>query len=296
MITLIENPNIIISLTTVPERLRFWPSIERNLNSLLHQKTDKEYRVIFSIPYLYANNNNEEYPIPDELLELAKNNSKLIINRDTKDYGPIIKVYGGLKYLTNPDDIIIACDDDHLYHEEMLEYHVKKLNEHPNHAICFRGDDALEKRPWIYDGVPSFVMRPPHMYFPAIRDCYLGIAGHWHSVGYKRKFFGDDFNEELFSLADGDDPLIGYYLKKHDILILCVLWDKETDFRPIVDVVGGGKVWYTFPIVEPLPFPIAAGGCVIREKSSNTNHGRTSKIISEFLSDHDKIYIEKNYE
>lgn len=290
-----EDINIIISLTTVPDRLRYWSSIEENLTALLNQKTDKEYRVIFTIPHLYAMNNNEEYPFPDELKEFAKNNPRLIINRDTKDYGPITKVYGGLKYLSNPEDIIIACDDDHHYHEEMLEYHVKKLNEHPGHAICFRGDNALEKRTWIdkETGEKLYTMYSTDVLFPVTYDIYLGIPGHWHSVGYKRKFFEDDFNEELFSLADGDDPLIGYYLKKHEIFALCVVWDKETDFRPIVDPAGGGTVWYTFPIVHPLPFPVEAGGWLIRKKSQDTNHGRTSPIIVEFISDRDKIYKEK---
>lgn len=287
-----ENINVIISLTTVPERLRYWPSIERNLTSLVNQKTDREYRVIFSIPYLYAMNNNEEYPIPDELIEFTKNNPKLIINRDTKDYGPIIKIYGGLNYLSNPEDVLIACDDDHIYHEDMLEYHIKKLNEYPNHAICFRGDGALEKRTWIDEnGIKKFVMRPTHMYFPTMRDCYLENPGHWHSVGYRRKYFGDDFNEELFSLADGDDPLVGYYLKKHEIFVLCAKWDKMTDFRPIVDP-SGPTVWYHFPIVEPLPFPIAAGGHAIRQKSNQTNHGKMDPMISRFLVDHNKIYTE----
>ena len=306
MSTTIENPNVIISLTTVPERLKYWISIEKNLNSLLHQKTDREYRVIFTIPRLYAMNDNEEYPFPDELAEFAKNNPKLVINRDTKDYGPITKIYGGLNYITNPEDILIACDDDHLYHEEMLEYHINKLNQYPNHAICFRGDVALEKRPWIDDdkpvtnychiateGVKKFVMRPSHIYFPTTRETYLGVPGHWHSVGYRRKYFGDDFNEDLFSLADGDDPLVGYYLKKHDIFVLCAVWDKMTDFRPIVDS-SGPTVWYTFPIVEPLGFPVEAGGYLIRQKNNETNHGRTSPIIGQLLTDYTKIYIEKN--
>jgi len=289
-----EKPSVIISLTTVPERLRCWVSLEKNLNSLLHQKTNKEYYVIFSIPYLYVMNDNEEYPIPSELLELARNNPRLIINRDAPDYGPIVKIFGGLKYLTDPNDILIACDDDHLYHEEMLEYHVKKINEHFDCAICFNGDYALDKREWIDNGIKKFVLRPTHMYFPAKHEYCLGIPGHWHTVSYKRKFFKEDFNEELFSMADGDDILMGYYLKKHDLFALCVVWDKETDFRPIVDP-SGPTPCYVFPIIEPLGFPVAAGGHIIRQKYGG-NHGRVDPKITELLGDHSKIYIEKNEE
>jgi hypothetical protein len=175
----------------------------------------------------------------------------------------------------------------------MLEYHIKMLDKHPGHAICFRGDDALDKRTWIDNGVKKFVFRPTHLLFPTMRDCYLAVPGHWHSVSYRRKYFGDDFNEELFSLADGDDIIIGYYLKKHDLFALCTVWDKETDFRPIVDPAGGGTPCYTFPIIYPLGFPVEAGGYLIRKKNGG-NHGKISPIIVNFMIDHSKTYIEKD--
>lgn len=52
---------IYISLTTVPKRLKYWPSIEINLKSLLYQKTNKEYFVVFNIPKLYVMDDNAEY-------------------------------------------------------------------------------------------------------------------------------------------------------------------------------------------------------------------------------------------
>jgi hypothetical protein len=266
--------------------------MKNGLISLLSQKTDKEYNVILTIPYLYAMNNNEEYKIPSELLEFAKNNPRLIINRDTPDYGPIIKIYGALKYANNLDDIIIACDDDHIYHEKMLEYHIKKLNEHKNTVICFRGDMAVDKRTWIEKGIKKFVYRPDDILFPVNRDCYLMIPGHWHSVGYWRKFFKEDFNEELFALGDGDDPLIGYYMKKRQIPILCVVWDEQTDFRPIIDV-SGYLPCHHFPIIEPLGYPENAGGWLIRNKSKDSGHGRLSLVIQTYLQNYSKIYVEE---
>jgi len=117
---------IYISLTTVPIRINLWESFEQNLLSLLNQNTDKDYKVVLSIPYCYKNNNDEEYVINDNLKLFAQQNPKLIINRVDKDYGPIVKITGVLNVSNNPEDILIICDDDHVYHEDMLEYHLKK--------------------------------------------------------------------------------------------------------------------------------------------------------------------------
>lgn len=288
---------IYISLTTVPLRLTFWEELKTNLDSLLNQKTDKEYYVIFSIPMTYAMNEDEEYILPDGLLEYAERHPRLIINRETPDYGPIVKVIGGLKYATEPDDILIVCDDDQIYHEEMLEYHVKKLNEHPTEIICFRGDQVVDKREYIdpEDGIKKFVLRNGHIHFPVNRDTFLLIPGHWHSVGYFRRYFEDDFFDENFwKMANGDDILIGYYCRLHNILIRCVRWDKETDFRPILDEAGY-KPCYTFPIVAPVPMP-QSGGWLIRMKHPHDgNHGFEAKEVQDVLySYHKHVYIDKD--
>jgi hypothetical protein len=240
---------------------------------------------------------NETYLISDELLEYQKNNPKLIINRDTPDYGPVLKIVGGLKYATNPDDILIALDDDEIYHEEMLEYNVKKINEHPDCVICHRGDVSLDKRDFIENGLRKYKYGSGHISFPANRDNYLLMPGHSHSVCYKRNFFKEDFNEELWSQADGDDPMIGYYARIHEVPILCVKWDKETDFR----IVNVDKPRYaSFPVIGELPYNMTDGGDLIRKKFEDANgyseiHGRMSDEIKKILYESwNKIYIEKN--
>jgi predicted ferric reductase len=119
---------IYISLTTVPIRISTWNQFQKNINSLLNQNTTQDYQVILNIPYFYKNNNNEEYTIPEELKQLASKNSKLIINRVNNDSGPIVKITGVLEVSKDPNDILIVCDDDHIYHEDMLEYHLYGLN------------------------------------------------------------------------------------------------------------------------------------------------------------------------
>ena len=64
---------IYISLTTVPIRLRLWNLVKQNLDSLLNQKTSKDYNVILNIPYHYKMNNDEEYVLPINNTEHIKN-------------------------------------------------------------------------------------------------------------------------------------------------------------------------------------------------------------------------------
>lgn len=261
---------IYISLTTVPDRMNFEDSARINLTSLLNQKTDKEYKVLYNVPFKYTgrlSDSNGRLPqntedgevieIPEWVNKLAEENDRLVIHR-TKDYGPPTKIVGGLLYTNNPDDILICCDDDQEYHEEMLEYHVYKRQQYPNAAIAFRGDRLHEKREWIEDGQKKFMYLSMPDNFPVMYDVNLSITGHWHSVSYKRSLFGKDFlNEDfLFNYHWSDDIIVAYYFAKNNIEIKCVKWDKETDFR-LVNYFG--RSCNSFPVVRNLPFH--ATGC-----------------------------------
>jgi len=212
---------IYISIIITTDEISDWPQFEENLNSLLNQKIDKEYYVILSIP--------ETCEIPIKILEFIP---KLIINRNVSNYGEIGKLISVLGYSTNPDDIIVVCNCNNIYHEEMLEYHIKKLNEYPNHAICFGGENGIDKKLWVHNNEIRYVFRNTSILLPTDRDRYILIPSHAYSVGYLRKYFKDDFNENIWNLTNHDDLLMAYYLKKHEIWPLCVTWDKETDFRP----------------------------------------------------------------
>jgi hypothetical protein len=268
---------IYISLTTIPDRLRQWNLIEENLNSLLHQKTDKEYKVIFSIP--------EHYEIPYDLLKFVDHNSKLSINRKIPDYGSITKIIGVLEYTDDPNDIIIACDDDYVYHEDMLEYHLKKLNEYPNHVICFKGEEGIDKRTWNENGERKFVFRRWSILWPTDKDRYLQIPYHHYSVSYKRKYFKDDFNEKLWEISNIDDLIMSYYLKKNEIWTICVKWDKETDFR-VVDRIA-------FPVVKKIIYSLIQK----RETVYKNIPEKIRELLFNFDSAYGKatfIYTEKN--
>jgi hypothetical protein len=280
---------IYISLTTVPKRINHWESFVENLTSLLNQKTDKDYKILLNLPHTYKNNNNEEYNTPTEFSEFVTQNSKIIVNRVEKDYGPIVKITGALSFTTNPEDVLIVCDDDHVYHEDMLEYHLKKMLEYPESIICFRGDNPIEKREWIEDGVTKYTLKPTHFYFPIKYDGRLIQPGHWHSVSYKINYFGDDFLDESFlSMSTNDDVLCGYYFRLKEKPIICATWENETDWRPVNEDGRGSN---SFPIVKQLGYP-NSGFSEFRKQSGDHMGVTDAKIFKEFTENNHKIYIE----
>mgnify|MGYP006215781553 CR=1 FL=1 len=270
---------IYISLTTVPDRLNFERSARINLESLLNQKTDKDYKVLYNIPLTYVGRladdigrlpqvlAGEVIEIPDWINKLNEEHDRLIINR-VKDFGPVTKVVGALLYTDIPEDILIVCDDDQEYHEGMIEYHLLKLNQYPKQAIAFRGDRLYEKRESEDSETKSHTFTLIPDYFPVKEDLNLMVPGHWHSVGYKRSFFNDTFLDRdfLFNNHWSDDILVAYYVARNNLEIKCVAWDEETDFR-LVNTDGRSSV--SFPVVQCLPF--TESGCHVLRNITNTH-------------------------
>ena len=279
--------NTYISLTTVPKRLKNWESFSLNLKSLINQKTNIDYKIILSIPTTHILS-GEENKINEELIEMQKNNSKLIINKINKDYGPITKIIGALPFVSNPEDVIIVCDDDQFYHEEMLEYHLKMRRKYNQKtAICFRGDSPVCKN-YVDEDRKNYNLGSFHTYFPVKEDCLLVVPGHWHSVSYSRNFFGEDFlDKDFLELSDNDDFLVGYYFKKKRIPIICALWDKETDFTP---VNSGWRPSSHFPIECQLSYELS--GFNDYRILSNNHTGRTKNELFNYIHDNSVVYQE----
>ena len=161
-----------------------------------------------------------------------------------------------------------------------MEFHVKKLDQFPRHAICFTGDIGVDVRRWIDEnGKKRYAYLEHSFYIPPLYPHYLLVPGHWHSVSYRRYYFkDDDWNAHTWKLSTGDDMVMGYYLKKNQLFALCVPWDKEADWRPVHYY---GRWGASFPIVSEVFYPkpeITAGGLI--KSTFGGNHGREDKELT----------------
>ena len=285
---------IYISLTTVPERMEFERSCRENLESLLNQKTNRDFKVLYNVPYVYVEK-QVDYDVPEWIYDLALENPKLIINR-LEDFGPVTKVVGVVKHTQDPNDILIICDDDQLYHEDMLEYHIRKLEEYKKSPIAFRGDRLHERRTWTEeDGTKKYLFVSLADTFPIKMDMNITIPGHWHSVSYYRWMFEDDFLDRDFLLRNwADDIILSYYMAKKGHEYVCASWDKETDFRP---VNYHGRNSNHFPVVQNLPFESHSGCFVFRNRTGTRVNDQVTypQEWVDFIIDYystGKIYIQ----
>jgi hypothetical protein len=210
---------VVASYTTLPSR---YDVLKTSIASLKAQ-THKLDAIYVAIPHRATRLNKEYPPIPDDLAAMCT-----VVRVDT-DYGPITKMYGALLMESDPETVIMSCDDDVFFPPEMVEKLLSHQITHPNSAIC--GTGALLGRGLFFFSIVSTVY-PFHTWrgftgFPVgpegkAIDLIFGVAG----VMYKRKFFPkkDKLHEKIlqYSLADStifhnDDVLISGYLSKKGI-------------------------------------------------------------------------------
>lgn len=250
---------IYVSFSTVPDRINNESVYREFLQGLMVQEVNQPYKIIVNIPHKYKNYDTAE--IPEWFVKfITQYGEKFIVLRGEVDYGPIVNLIYPLKYLNmDAEDIIIVCDDDHVYHPEMITYHLKKLEKYTeNHAVCFRGNRPMDMRTWTEGESVWANLYHTHVHFPTKHDVYLQFPDHWHTVSYRRKFFQDDiFDEKFLSLTWNNDILMAYYAWTHNFYFLCAEYDKETDWRP---VNHDGRGSNTFPLSKMLPVT-GNGGC-----------------------------------
>ena len=124
-----NNPEIIISLTSFPDRIH---TVIKTIKTLLNQ-TKKPDKVILWLAQEQFE--NKEKDLPEELLNLQSYGLTIEWYKDIRSYKKIIPTLK--KY---PDAIIITTDDDIYYAPDTVETLYKSYMEHPDEIHAHRCD------------------------------------------------------------------------------------------------------------------------------------------------------------
>lgn len=268
------GPKPVLSLTTIPTRLvsEYGYDIKYCLESLLNQNYS-DYEIHFNIPYVFKKT-NEEYVIPEWLETMANENKKLKIFR-TEDFGTITKSLPTILRLTDPESIIIVVDDDLVYHNELINEHIKNRKKYPNNPV---GYDGMRSR--NEDGTFSshFMDSRDYYYSGNYRDSRVDILQHYKSVSYKRALFGDDFVDFVNEYYHWNDDLIiaAYFAsKKVDRFVTYYELDKKCETNEEwLNFVG-----ISFPILKHTQHRNDEGCNIERANNNHTNENRIYEII-----------------
>jgi glycosyltransferase involved in cell wall biosynthesis len=204
--------NAILTLTTIPSRLNSCFNGDNKkgliacLDTLVNQSY-QDYEIHFNIPE-FNDSTGEEYVVPSWLINYS---DKIKIYR-TKDYGPITKCVPTLERVRDPEAIIVICDDDMLYHKDMLLEQVNNQKKFPNSAVGYDGIDIKDRSIFPDKGDVR-----GHFVVSINRDAEVRYLQCYKTVSIKRKFIEDDFFENFITQSWSDDIVLGAYLASKSI-------------------------------------------------------------------------------
>jgi hypothetical protein len=249
-----ENPKVILTLSTTPNRLsenRDGWGVRKVLERLCSFSYNN-YEIHFNIPYVY-HKTGEEYEIPSWLIEMTETDNKIKVFR-CNDFGPVTKISPTLQRVSDPNSIIITVDDDLIYSDGFIEYHIEKRKKYPNCALGFAGISARNGS--------------CHLCTTVENDTEVRVIEGYKTVSYLRKFFDKDFFSEFLGKTWSDDILISAYLGKHKIKRIVLNYEKDTDFRARVE---------SFPVLGSVPNE--ASGCnLYRSEEVSDNYEYFDKL------------------
>lgn len=270
-----KNPKIVVTLTTIPDRLVSNHEFDMKycIKSLIEQTYEGEYEIHINIPHVCLKT-NQEYVIPEWLTETVENNPKVKIYR-TDDHGPLTKVYPTLGRVEYPEAIIIVCDDDIIYHTDMVKEHVNNQNKWGEYPV---GYDGMRSR--TEDGRFSdyFKDSRDHYYSGTHRDSYVDIVQHYKSVSYKRRFFEEDFGDFVNQYYTWDDDLfVSAYFASKKRKRMITFYPDDSIFEPHDEWLA--NVGKSFPLVQSTHHESVEGCNLFRRDQDNDNSGELYKFI-----------------
>lgn len=246
-----QYPSVIISLTTVPERLSYPDDLGvKSVIESLCTQNDKDYEVHFNLPEVY-NITKEPYIIPNWLEELKLKYRHLRVFR-TEDMGPPTKFVPTLLRVTDPETIFIVVDDDQVYHPDMIIEHRKFQTRLPNCLICYEGR-GTDNTVYSGDLRDSWIICVTF-----VRRTFM--VQHYKSVSYKRKIFDEDFFKYYFGRTLSDDALVSKYCEDKGIKMFVVPYEPESHLYETFELWKKNERCETFPIVRGA-LMVAQTGC-----------------------------------
>lgn len=270
---LVKINKIVISLTTVPERIL--NPLENGFKAVIKsicEQNYNNYEVHLNVPYVY-NITGEKYVIPTWLKEYSELNTKLIIFR-TEDFGPSTKLIPTINRL-NDDDLIIVVDDDLIYHPDMITEHIKYHNQLPNSALLYDGRGLVgERYNDLRDSWVICVSKPTRV---------DGLLQHYKSASYFKKYFESDFFTNFLGKTKSDDILITYYFKYKKIKMYVI------PYEPDINKLLTYNDWFKFQGVET--FPII--GHANSAGNTGCNHPKMLEIEPKFFIPEEFKIIDK---
>lgn len=256
----------IITLTTIPSRLRDVSEngIIKCLNSLLNQNFNGDYEIHLNVPS-FNHKTKEEYIIPQEIKNLSEINPKLKLFEGLDDLGSITKILYTIRREKDPETIIITCDDDLVYHPEMLKEQIKNQQKFLNTAVGYDGVRAERD-----NGEELFHDQRDHFVVSVYRNIYVNFLQNYKTVSYRRSFFGEDFEDFIKLGSWADDVTIGAYLAKQKIPRLVTFYEHDEKLDTIEKWLEKGGV-STFPVLAHTHHEGMEGCNLYRRENADDN-------------------------
>ncbi|MEM7194632.1 MAG: glycosyltransferase [Pseudomonadota bacterium] len=228
--------NVVLTLTTIPTRLSNVDAdgIRSCVASLTNQ-TFEEYEIHFNIPEVCLNT-DERYELPEWILDY---DPRLKIFR-TRDLGSITKLVPTLERVSDPETIIILCDDDLVYDRKMVEEQVQNQSRFFGAAVGY--DGMRVKEPVFHD--------PRDHYFTSHRcNAEVYILQGYKTVSFRREYFGQNFFDDFVGRSWSDDLVISAYLASKQIPRIVTYHESDPVLDSLEDWQQRGGV-ETFPVIR----------------------------------------------
>jgi hypothetical protein len=236
-----KEKSLIVSLTTVPERLNndMEDGLKLVLTSLCEQ-VDNDYEVHFNVPVTYKVT-QVPYVIPNWLNDFKLKYPHLKIFR-TEDMGPPTKFVPTVSRVNDGETIILVVDDDLVYNNEMVSEHRKYQNQLVD---CVIGYDGRGCETPLYD---NDIRDSWILCVTQIRETH-GLQ-HYKSVSYKKKLFKQNFFNDYLGKTFSDDVLISKYFRNNGIKMFIVPYEPDNhlfETRELWDIHQGVT---SFPVLR----------------------------------------------